>query len=154
MTDLHYEIYIAGTPQQVWDALTKPEGVKQLYYGSVIESDFKVGSDMAYVGPGKGGERTVHVYGKFLEFEPGKVFAHTLKVGDAYGEDRKNFETHVAYRMEAMGSTTKLMIVQDQWDEGDPAYAGSKAGWSMLLSSLKSLVETGKPLDFAAVAHG
>ena len=151
--DLHYEIYIAGTPQQVWDALTKPEGVKQLYYGSVIESDFQVGSAMTYVGPGRDGERTVHVYGKILEFEPGKIFTHSCKVGDAYGDEHRQYETRVTYRMEPIGKTTKLTVTQDQWQKENPSYEGSKSGWWMILSSLKSLVETGKPLDFTTITH-
>lgn len=153
MTDLYYETYIAGTPEQVWVVLTKPEGVKQIYYGSVLQSDFEVGSDMAYVGPGKGGPETVHIYGKILEWEPGKVFTHSCKVGDAYGEEHKKFETRVSYKLEPFGSTTKLTILQNCWQEGNPSYEGSKAGWPMMLSSIKTLVETGKALDFTTIEH-
>ena len=153
MHDLHYEIYIAGTPQAVWNALTKPEGVKQLYYGSVIESDFRVGGDMAYVGPGRSGDKTVHIFGKILEFTPGEVFSHSCKVGTAYGDEHAKFESRITYRLEPIGGTTKLTVVHDRWQEGNPSYDGTKAGWWMILSSLKSLVETGKPLDFTTKTH-
>ena len=153
MTDLRFEIYIAGTPEQVWDVLVKPDFVRQIYFGSVIESEFKIGSDLAYIGPGKGGPATVHIFGKILEWEPAKIFTHSCKVGEAYGEEHKKFETRVSYQLEPMGNVTKLTVIQDCWQEGNPAYENTKSGWPLMLSSMKSLVETGKPLDFTAQQH-
>lgn len=81
MKELHYEFYIGGTPEQVWETLISPEGTKQIYYGSVIQSTFKEGELLEYVGPGADGDETIHVYGTLLEFTPQKAFRFTHKVG-------------------------------------------------------------------------
>jgi hypothetical protein len=67
--DLRFEFYIAGSPEQVWNALISPEGTKKTYYGSVIRSTFEIGSPMEYAGPGIEGKNTIHIYGKVLELQ-------------------------------------------------------------------------------------
>ncbi|MCE9600218.1 MAG: SRPBCC domain-containing protein [Spirochaetia bacterium] len=151
--DIEYEIYIGAPVESVWNALSNPAMVKKLYYGSVLRSTFEPGSAMEYVGPGPQGPETVHIYGKIVQFRKNQEFTHTCKVGSAYGADRINFESRVSYKLEAVGKTTKLSILHNSWMAGDPAYTNTKIGWPMVMSALKSAVESGMDLDFGDRGH-
>lgn len=97
MKELHYEFYIGGTPEQVWETLISPEGTKQIYYGSVIQSTFKEGELLEYVGPGEDGDETIHVYGTLLEFTPQKAFRFTHKVGPSYHKGTERYESRISW---------------------------------------------------------
>lgn len=144
---LSYDFYIGGTPEQVWNALVSPEGVRALHYGSELRSSFDIGSSMEYIGPGVDGDDTVHIHGTVLEYEPHHVFSHTYKVGTAYGKQHEGFQSRVTYRIEPLGPCTKLSVVHDRWMDGDPSYDNTVRGWRIVLCMLKTLVETGVPLD-------
>ncbi|SHF19430.1 Uncharacterized conserved protein YndB, AHSA1/START domain [Seinonella peptonophila] len=148
MKNLQFEFYIDGTLEQVWKALIDPEFTKQLYYGSIIESSFKVGEPLVYVGPGAEGERTTHVYGTVLAYEPNKKLSFTHFTGKAYNPDTEKYESRITYELEQVGQSTKLLLIHDQLKEDDPSYAGSQKGWPMILSNTKTLIETGKTLVF------
>lgn len=64
-----FKMYIGAEPSEIWEALTKPEGTRKIYYGCVIQSEFVDGSSFAYVGPGNDGAETVHLYGDFVTVE-------------------------------------------------------------------------------------
>jgi hypothetical protein len=59
----------------------------------------------------------------------------------------KVFASRLTYKLEGLAFATKLSVTHDQWQEGDPGYANNAKGWMIFLSSIKSYVETGKPLD-------
>ena len=146
--DIKYVLYIGGTLEDVWNALISPEGTKQIYYGSVIRSTFQVGDLLEYVGPGANGNETVHVYGNVLEYVPKQVLRFTHFVGKSYTKNEtKEYESRISYLLEPVGASTKLTLIHDQWQDGDPYYENSDAAWWMILSNTKTLVETGKTLD-------
>ena len=147
--DLKYEFYIGGKPERVWNALVSPEETKKIYYGSEIQSTFEVGSPLKYVGAGKDGKDTVHIHGKVLGFQPNKAFRHTYIVGESYIAGHSKFEPRISYELEPFGECTKLTVTHDQWTEGDPSYEATAEGWWKLLCVLKTLIETGKPLDLS-----
>ncbi|WP_028776232.1 SRPBCC domain-containing protein [Shimazuella kribbensis] len=147
--DLKYEIYIDGTLEQVWNALVDPEYVKQMYFGSVIESTFKVGDTLAYVGPGADGDQTIHVYGKILAFKPNSLLSFTHFTGKVYNPDTENFESRITYSLDQAGEVVKLTLVHDQWTDNDPSYLGSQKYWPIGLSMMKTLIETGKLLKIS-----
>lgn len=147
MKELHYEFYIGGTPEQVWDTLISPEGTKQIYYGSVIRSTFKEGDLLEYVGPGTDGDETIHVYGTLLEFTPHKALRFTHKVGPSYYKDQERYESRISWLLEPAYGCTKLTLIHDGWHPDDPSYPGSSSAWWHILSNTKTLVETGRTLD-------
>jgi uncharacterized protein YndB with AHSA1/START domain len=86
------------------------------------------------------------VDGEILELEPQKrlVMSWSAHWDDAAAKDRPS---RVTYELSAAGpSTTKLRIVHDDFDGPTATYTGSVEGWPLMMSSLKSLIETGKPL--------
>lgn len=149
MNDLYYEFYIGGTPEQVWETLVSEEATKAIYWGSVIESTFEIGSPIRYVGPGVDGDQTVHVYGTILAYEPARALSFTHFAGESYHPGHKRYESRISYQLEACGKNTKLTMIHDQWHPEDPAYANSGTAWWMVLSSTKTLVETGKALELS-----
>ncbi len=146
MNDLRFDIYIAAKPDAVWRALTSPEGVAALYFGSRLETTFAPGATYRYVGAdGRGGE-TVHVEGEILACEPNALFQLTHRAGPIWRKDGRAFTSRVAYRLADLGWATKLTVEHDRWQDGDPAHANVIDGWPIFLSSVKSWVETGRAL--------
>lgn len=146
MKELRYQLYIGASPDEVWDCLIAPEKVKQIYYGSVIHSSFKVGELLEYIGPGADGEKTLHVYGTLLAFVPGKTLSFVHQVGPSYLQERINYESRITWLLEPAGSCTKLTLIHDEWHPDDPSYAASDEAWVMIMSNTKTLAETGRTL--------
>ncbi|NBD27079.1 SRPBCC family protein [Paenibacillus glycinis] len=148
MEALKYEIYIGAKPEDVWNIFVTPEGTKAIFFGSVLESTFEIGSPYEYVGPGNEGERTVHVYGKVLEYEPGKRMSYTEHPGPSYRDNHAELETRVSLTLEVVGATTKLTLVNDRWPDNHPSYESTQQSWPIIVSNIKTYAETGKTLDF------
>ena len=137
-----YEIYIAAPADKVWKGIVDGEMTKHYVYGTRLETKLKKGAPYAYVGDG---DFTV-VDGEILDVEPGKRLVMTWQAhwDDAVGKDRAS---RVSYELSAAGAaTTKVRVVHDDFDGATATYTGSIAGWPLMLSSLKSLLETGKAL--------
>ncbi|MDF2725673.1 MAG: hypothetical protein K0Q59_5350 [Paenibacillus sp.] len=148
MDKIEYVSFIGAKPEQVWHALLSPEGTKAIFFGSVLRSTFEIGSPYEYVGPGADGDETVHVYGTVLAFEPNRMMSVTEHPGPSYRENHAELETRMTFTLEAVGATTKLTLVNDQWSENHPSRNDSEQQWPMIISNLKTYVETGKTLDF------
>lgn len=148
MEDLKYEIYVGATPETVWNVLVTPEGTKAIFFGSVLESTFEIGSSYAYIGPGDDGEKTVHVYGEVLAFEPHARMSFTEHPGPSYRDNHAELETRLTLTLEPVGAVTKLTLVNDKWPDNHPSYENTKNSWPMILSNIKTYAETGQALDF------
>jgi len=138
-----YSVFIRATPEQVWDAITKPEFTTQYFYGSVIDSTFEPGTP--YLGWAADRSRQ-YVDGEVLESDPPRLLRHTWH--SLYDEDTAG-EPHsrVTWEIEPQeGGVTKLTVVHDQLEASPKTAEGVAGGWSYVLSGLKTLLETGKPL--------
>ena len=141
-----YSVFIRATPEQVWDGITKPEFTTRYFYGSRIESTFEPGSP--YLGLAGDGEQQL-VDGEVLESDPPRLLRHTWRAlwdPDTAAEHA----SRVTWEIEPQdGGVTKLTVVHDEL-EGAPKTAESVAGgWMYVLSGLKTLLETGEPLQSA-----
>lgn len=146
--ELKYEFYIGASQEQVWDALVSPEGTRQTFFGCVINSTFEVGSSYEYVGPGADGDETVHVYGTILAYDPNKMLSILEHPGPSYQPNHKELESTITFTLDAVGATTKLTLVNNQFTPNHPSFEKANDSWWMILSNLKTFVETGKGLDF------
>ena len=139
-----YQVFIKATPDRIWDAMTKPEFTQQYFYGSRITFDEKPGG--AFVGRGGDGD-AVLANGEVLEYDRPRRLQYTWR---ALYEEATADEpaSRVTWELEpADGGITKLTVVHDQL-EASPKTAESVAGgWSYILSGLKTLLETGQPLQ-------
>jgi len=137
-----YDIYIGAPVGEVWKGIVDGEMTKHYVYGTRLETKLKKGAPYAYLGDG--GFKIVD--GEILEIEPEKRLVMSWKAhwDDSVAKDRPS---RVSYELSAAGpSTTKLHIVHDDFDRETATYLGSVEGWPLMMSSLKSLLETGKPL--------
>jgi len=137
-----YDIYIGASVSQVWDGLVQGEMTKQYVYGTRLEGKLKRGAPYAFMGEGD----FKVVDGEFLEVEPGKRLVMTWRAhwDESVAQDRAS---RVTYEISPAGpSTTRLHVVHDDFDGPTATYAGSVEGWPLMMSSLKSLLETGKAL--------
>jgi len=136
-----YDIYIAAPLGRVWKGIVDGDMTKHYVYGTRLESALTSGAPYAYVGDG--GFKVVD--GEILEVEHEKRLVMTWRAhwDDAVGKDRAS---RVSYELSTAGPTTKLRVVHDDFDGQTATYTGSIAGWPLMLSSLKSLLETGKAL--------
>ena len=137
-----YDIYIAAPAGQVWRGIVDGEMTKHYVYGTRLESTLTKGAPYAYVGDGD--FRVVD--GEILEVEPEKQLVMSWRAhwDDAVAKDRPS---RVMFQLSSVGpSTTKLHVVHEDFDGPTATYTGSIEGWPLMMSSLKSLLETGKPL--------
>ena len=138
-----YSLFIRATPEQVWDAITKSEFTTQYFYGSIVESTYEPGAP--YLGWST--DRSVqYVAGEVLEADPPRKLSTTWRaLYDA--ETAAEPYSRVTWEIEPQdGGVTKLTVVHDQLEESLKTAANVANGWSFILSGLKTLLETGKPL--------
>jgi uncharacterized protein YndB with AHSA1/START domain len=141
-----YSVFIRATPDQVWDAITKPEFTTRYFYGSELESTFEAGASYKQWAPER---EKLWVEGEVLESEPPHRLSHTWR--SLFDEDSAGEEpSRVTWEIEAQeGGVTKLTVVHDQLEASPKTAASVAGGWSYVLSGLKTLLETGEPLESA-----
>jgi uncharacterized protein YndB with AHSA1/START domain len=140
--DLVYIFYIRSTPQKVWDALTKSEFTSQFFFGRTVESEWKKGSPWRLVMP----DGRTDVAGEVLESDPPRLLKVSWRV-DWIEEARKLEPAIVTYEIEQSGVLAKLTLTQHNTGPAPRKFVDSgKQGWALILSSLKSLLETGEAL--------
>jgi uncharacterized protein YndB with AHSA1/START domain len=137
-----YTIYIASKPEQVWEALTSPEFSRKYFFGNTVEVELKVGG--AYIVRTPDG--ALHISGEVIECDPPRKLAFTFNVNwPALIE--KLGTTLVTYEIEPAGDAVRLTMTESHDRPlSDDILSGGRSGWPAILSSLKSLLETGEAL--------
>jgi uncharacterized protein YndB with AHSA1/START domain len=138
-----YVTYIASTPEKVWQALTDPAFTRQYFGGFAIDVEPREGGAFFLRYP----DGRVHMSGRVIDWSPPRRFSCTWLV-EGMAEFRALPECLVTYEIEPAGGAVKLTMTEaHSWAVPDAILAGGRAGWPAILSSLKSVLETGKPLD-------
>lgn len=147
--DTVYVTYIAASAQKVWDALTQGEITQQYFFGRRIESDWKVGGRIVYWQP----DGTLDVSGKILECDPPRKLRFTWTV-EWVAEMKALPPCIVTYQIDDLGKAVRLTVIEEHPEFLEEKWLeGGRRGWPIILSSLKSFVETGKPLP-DLIEHG
>jgi uncharacterized protein YndB with AHSA1/START domain len=142
MTRFFYATYIKTTPKQLWNALTNPEFTEQYWWGRRLESDWKVGSEIKALYD----DNKIDWQGQVLEFQPYTKLSYTFHLEDR-PDLMKDKPSKVTFEISSAGkSTMKLTVTHVELSE--KAFNDVSEGWPALLSSLKSLLESGKPLEY------
>jgi len=149
MTDTTVQVnrvYIKATPEAVWEAITQPDWTEKYLYGSRVNFDLRPGGAFEGRLPGEGGELLAD--GEVLEVDPPRKLVQTWRaIFTGEGATRLTWEIE-----ETEGGVVQLTVTHDV--DGAPGTAALVAGkvenagggWNMVLSGLKTLLETGKPL--------
>jgi uncharacterized protein YndB with AHSA1/START domain len=137
-----YVIYIAAPPETVWKALLDGEFTRQ-YWGHENVSDWAPGS--AWEHRRDDASHTVDILGEVLEARP----PHRLVVTWANPPDRDQRDRHtrVTFDIEPVADMVRLTVTHDELPAGSDMERNITRGWPRVLSSLKSLIETGRPLQ-------
>lgn len=140
--DTIYIIYIASTPEKVWQALTSAEFSRQYFFGFAIEMEPKTGGAFKVLAP----NGSLHIDGKVIAHDPPHKLTVTWNVTWP-GLVEKLGNTFVSYEIEQAGDAVRLTMTESH-DRAldDDILSGGLMGWPAILSSLKSLLETGQPL--------
>ena len=135
-----YVTYIETTPERLWEALTSSEFSRRYWFNTEVRSDWKVGSPFALVTDGK----TTDV-GEILEADPPRRLSYTFHhiLNEAARNERPS---RVTFVLEPHGKLVKLTLTHEDFAETSVILDGISKGWPAILSSLKSLLETGEPL--------
>lgn len=137
-----YTIYIASTPEKVWDALLDPEMTKR-YWGRMKNvSDWAPGSrweHQLYDPP-----NTPLIVGKVVESDRPRRLVLTWADPDQADDPEK--VSRVTFTIATSGENVKLTMEHEELEPGSKMLRGITQGWPPILSSLKSLLETGRPL--------
>jgi len=139
-----YVTYIATTPEKLWQALTDGDINAKYWSGYRMKSEWKVGAKVEILMPdGRVGDT-----GIVLECDRPRRLSFSWHV-EHHEEMRKEPESRATFVLVPVGKVVKLTLIHDQFEAGSLVYQGIQDGWPMILSSLKSLLETGAPLPFA-----
>jgi len=135
-----FEIYIRTTPERLWEAITDPAIRAKFNFGAGIESDWTPVSAYALTHPGADGPL---LEGENLIVDPARRLVQTMHVLWSEEAEREG-TSRVTWEIEPVGDTCRLTVIHDQLSETAPEEL--YGGWPMILSGLKTWLETGQTL--------
>ena len=132
-----YVTYIASTPEKVFKALTDTDATAKFWFGNAVTSDWKVGSPVTFRRDGK-----QIVSGKVLEHDPPRRLSYTFH---SLHEPHNGAEkpSRVVMDLEPQRDQVKLTITHDDFAPDSKVFTSISNGWPLVLSNLKSYLETG-----------
>jgi uncharacterized protein YndB with AHSA1/START domain len=135
-----YEIYIRTTPERLWEAITDPQIRANYNFGAGVVSDWKPGSHLQMGAPNADG---LLAEGEVLEIDPPRRLVHTMTA--LWSEDvRSEGASRITWEIEPVADSCRLLVTHDQLREG--ANEQLYGGWPMILSGLKTWLESGELL--------
>jgi len=135
---LETEITFNAPAAEVWKGITDPEIVKQYFFGTLQESDWKVGSPITWKGEWDG--KAYEDKGKILEITPGEYLKYTYWSSMGGTEDKPENYANVTYRLTEEDGKTILKITQDN-NKDEASKEHSEKNWQMLFGALKEMLE-------------
>ena len=142
-----YVTYIETTPEKLWEALTSSEFSRRYWWDTSVVSEWKVGSPFSLVMNG-----TTTDVGEVLEVDRPRRLSYTFHhvLSEAA---RKERPTKVVFDLEQHGKLVKLTLTHEDFEPGSVILDPISKGWPAIMSSLKSMLESGQALDvpFAAL---
>ncbi|WP_020475546.1 SRPBCC family protein [Zavarzinella formosa] len=136
-----YVTYIRTTPEKLWNALLDPEFTRQYWVGTWQESDWKPGAPWKIMIP----DGRIADSGEIIEIEPPRRLVLSWR-NEFIPEMREEGYSRMTYELEPVGESVKLTIIHEMDKPGTKFIASVSNGWPHLLSSLKTLLETGESL--------
>ena len=134
-----FEIFIKATPERIWEAITDPEQRAKYSFGVQVRSDWTTGSSYRSGVP----EVVEIAEGENLVVEPPHLLVQSFRA--QWSDDVKaQGTTRVTWEIEQVADSCRLTVTHDRLREG--ANDELFGGWPMILSGLKTLLETGESL--------
>lgn len=138
MTTLHKSISIKASAEQVWNALTDPELIKEYFFDTDTKTDWKKGSPIVFSGVWDG--LPYEDKGIILDIEPRKFVTYSYWSSFSGTEDKPENYANITYELQDKGDETVLTVIQEGF-KNQEALDHSAQNWGYVLDSLKKLVE-------------
>jgi uncharacterized protein YndB with AHSA1/START domain len=139
-----YMTVIAAPPEEVWKGLTTAEFTRQYWHKTRVRSDYEPGGKIEFLNE----DDSVGVAGEILTadfpIELAYTWEFTGKDSIALGDP----PSRVTFKLERLNAGTRLTVVHDQLVEGTQTTSMITFGWPHVIAGLKTLLETGKAVDF------
>jgi uncharacterized protein YndB with AHSA1/START domain len=140
-----YVTYISSSAEKVFNALMDPEMTRK-YWGHLNVSDWKTGSDWKHEDASTG---QIRIVGKVVESTPPRRLVITWAfAADAQAQDKY---TRVTFEIEPAGKAVRLKVTHDELESGSEMEKGITRGWPVVLSNLKTLLETNQAMEIKAL---
>ena len=137
----HASARIHASASEVWDALTKPELIKQYFFGTNAKSDWKPGSPVTFTGEWEG--KSYEDKGTVLKAERDKLLQYTYWSSMSGIEDKPENYVVVTFEITEENDETNLSITQENIPD-EKMKKHSEENWKMVLNNLKELLEKKK----------
>lgn len=136
-----YTVFIRTTPERIWEMLTTAEGTSRYWHGSYVRSEWTPGSEVVW--QSEDGE-TTWIRGEVLECDPPRRLVHTFD--KKWDEGEPEAPSRVTWEIEQDGELCRLVMVHDEMGPDTADQVTRPNGWPLILSGLKTVLETGQPL--------
>ena len=136
-----YVTYVSTTPEKLWNAIIDPKMTAKYWQHDNL-SDWKPGSKWEH--RTSDGDRALRLVGKVVEVTPPRCLVLTW--ADPADEARAEKHSRVTFEIEPVGDLVRLTVTHDRLEPGSEMLEGITKGWPKVLSSLKTLLEVGRPL--------
>ena len=139
------QIYIRATPAEVWRAITESEFTLQYYYGSTVESEWGAGDTYRYAIAGNDA-----ILGVIVEADPPRRLVQTFDA--RWDEDvARDAPSRLTWEIEEVTpGVCKVTTIHDAFPSRTATFEQVAGGMTFILSGLKSVLETGRPMEAAA----
>ena len=143
-----YVTLIKTTPEKLWTALTDPEFMRHYWCGVQLESDWKTGSQWKM----RRDDGSITDEGTVIKSEPPRLLSysfHHLHVDSKHEKpSRVTFDIEpLGNKSDLQGPAVKLTVTHDEFQQDSTVYPKISGGWPVILSGLKTLLETGHSLE-------
>jgi uncharacterized protein YndB with AHSA1/START domain len=137
-----YVTIIRTTAEKLWESLTQPQFIRQYWFGLTVESGWKKGSPWKLIRPDG---RTLDSSGEILEADPPRRLV-ILWQNEWSPELKAEGPSRCTFVIEPAGSAVKLTVTHEIDRPESRLISSVSGGWPLVLSNLKSFLETGKPV--------
>jgi uncharacterized protein YndB with AHSA1/START domain len=144
-TKFTYTCYIASSPERVWEALTNAALTEKYWAGRDIVSNWKPGASVQMLKA----DGSVDWEGEIIAITPRRLLAYTF-LAPRFEARSPGKPTRVTIELTQQDTAVRLTLTHEGFEPESKSFEGISEGWPAILSSLKSLVETGKAIDFPA----
>lgn len=138
-----YVTYIRTTPEKVFEAITKPETARRYWGHENVSEDWQPGSGWQHIRTNEA--RTVDLVGEVIESNPPKRLV--ISWANESQQDDSDQYSRVTFDIEPKDDMVKLTVTHDELQPGSGMLNGISKGWPLVLSSMKSFLETGRGMD-------
>jgi uncharacterized protein YndB with AHSA1/START domain len=142
-----YVIYIVTTSEKLWQALTKSQFMEHYWFGGQMTSDWQAGSTVELLMH----DGRLGMTGRISESDPPRRLSYSWHV-EFHEPFAREQASRVAFELEPLGTVVRLTLIHDGFPPESNVFNGIREGWPKILSSLKSLQESGRPLSVSSAA--